>query len=119
MRLKVCESCGSEPACFVIRRSFDDDIVSERGLCAGCARDIEMIMFGGDLLLTELLSAAGSASCGIENEKSACPVCGNTLLNVRKTGMMGCVTCYESFRAQIVPIISEIHSYSFSAHPNY
>jgi protein arginine kinase activator len=116
MHRSLCESCGSVPACFVVRRSAADGWVLDRFLCAGCARDAERVMFGGGLLLTELLSAANdeaSVSGDAGGEDSVCPVCGNSLLDVKKSGMMGCVSCYEFFRTEIEPIVKEIHGCAF------
>lgn len=103
-RRKLCESCG-EPACFVLRRSIGEGRTSERWLCADCARDAESVMFGGGLLMTDVLLEAVSGGSG----RSACPVCGNSVSEVRKTGMMGCDACYDFFRADIEPIVREIH----------
>jgi protein arginine kinase activator len=38
-----------------------------------------------------------------------CPECGIRLVELRKTGRVGCPHCYEVFRKQIMPLLKRIH----------
>ena len=38
-----------------------------------------------------------------------CPNCGVRLVDLRKTGRVGCANCYEVFRKQILPLLKRVH----------
>jgi protein-arginine kinase activator protein McsA len=39
----------------------------------------------------------------------ACPVCGLRFLDLRKTGLVGCQTCYETFETRLSPLLQKAH----------
>ncbi|QJC94644.1 Nucleotide excision repair protein, with UvrB/UvrC motif [Bacillus mojavensis] len=41
---------------------------------------------------------------------SACPKCGMTFQQFRKTGRFGCAECYKTFHSNITPILRKVHS---------
>ena len=38
-----------------------------------------------------------------------CPVCGTTLSDYTRTGLVGCAACYDTFREELMPVIRRIH----------
>ena len=38
-----------------------------------------------------------------------CPVCGTTLSDYTRTGLVGCAACYDTFRDELMPVIRRIH----------
>lgn len=38
-----------------------------------------------------------------------CPVCGTTLKDYARTGLVGCAACYDTFREELIPAIRRIH----------
>ena len=42
-------------------------------------------------------------------EEIRCPVCGATLADYSRTGLVGCANCYTAFREELMPVISRIH----------
>ena len=45
----------------------------------------------------------------VYKEEKACPHCGMTYSVLQKTGRMGCVKCYDTFREPIEATIRQIH----------
>jgi protein-arginine kinase activator protein McsA len=45
----------------------------------------------------------------IPQEVKACPNCGFTVYDITKTGRLGCGTCYEHFKYEMLPIIEAYH----------
>ena len=39
----------------------------------------------------------------------ACPVCGATLADYERSGLLGCPACYEAFREDLLPTVRRIH----------
>lgn len=37
----------------------------------------------------------------------SCPTCGETLDDIRKTGLFGCSDCYDTFSDQIIPVLEK------------
>lgn len=38
----------------------------------------------------------------------ACPVCGTTLADYERTGLLGCASCYDVFKAELIPSIKRM-----------
>lgn len=75
----------------------------EYHLCANCAAE----MFGG----FEESFAKGLAS-GLFDEPfasdSVCPACGTSFSQFQRTGLLGCPSCYDVFREELIPYIAKI-----------
>ena len=39
----------------------------------------------------------------------ACPVCGTTIEDYERTGLVGCASCYDVFKEELMPSILRIH----------
>jgi len=46
---------------------------------------------------------------GLPPSTLRCPDCGIRLVDMRKTGRVGCARCYEAFRKQILPLLKRVH----------
>ena len=46
---------------------------------------------------------------GLPASTLRCPDCGIRLVDLRKTGRVGCARCYETFRKQILPLLKRVH----------
>jgi protein arginine kinase activator len=46
---------------------------------------------------------------GLPTSTLRCPDCGIGLVDLRKTGRVGCARCYQVFRKQIVPLLKRVH----------
>jgi len=72
-------------------------------LCEMCAKEL----FGS----FEKSFSQGVAS-GLLDEPSArecvCPSCGTTFSDFQRTGLLGCPSCYDVFREELLPYIAKI-----------
>ena len=70
-------------------------------LCPACYRKLYP---EGDALdlFTQFLGNTGG------RRSKACPSCGTTLGDFRKTGLVGCAECYDAFRDDLLPSIRYI-----------
>lgn len=75
----------------------------EYHLCEHCAQE----MFGG----FEASFAQGVANGIFEQPsvaESVCPACGMLFSEYKKTGLLGCPSCYDVFHEQLMPYIAKI-----------
>jgi len=104
----LCDECKRNPAS-VHLVSIVNGEKKERHLCQECARklgtDSFMTFSWGDVFPT----AFGFAQ---PDESVRCPVCGTTLDDVTRTGLLGCAACYTSLRDGIMPIIGRVQNRS-------
>jgi protein arginine kinase activator len=109
MRKANCELCDKRPAEFSVYQVSKLGKRNEAALCNECARDRERILFGGNGLsvldfLPTNTSTINRPDVG-PDRTSVCPDCGNTIREVKKTGMMGCAACYVIFRDEVDRIL--------------
>ena len=81
-------------------------------LCEDCAREMgvdpEAALSVTDLLLglgKEPMSPKPVSRGGTHR----CPTCGMTRSQFKKSGRLGCATCYDVFHAHLVPLIESMH----------
>ncbi len=53
-------------------------------------------------------AAEYAAFSGLE-EGACCPVCGRSYADYKRTGLVGCAACYETFREELMPVIRRMH----------
>lgn len=97
----LCQNCKRRTAtqnhmAIINNKSF------EYHLCAQCANE----MFGGFEN-----SYAKGASAGLFEEQpqveKVCPLCGMTLAEFKETFLLGCPSCYDVFREELLPYIEK------------
>ena len=42
-------------------------------------------------------------------QAKACPVCGTTYAEYEKSGLLGCTSCYDVFKEELMPYIRRVH----------
>ena len=103
----TCELCGEEPAAVHLLR-VSDDAVTHTHLCPVCAEGMAEDTDGLALVLAipSALRHLGKGSASEEAEpptidtkhrESVCEFCGTTLTDLKESGLVGCVQCYEAF----------------------
>lgn len=101
----VCDECKERPASVFVT-IFRGEEKTVRNLCPQCAAKLRKDMGSG--LLPNLLTAlAGKTETDIEI--LPCPVCGKTFEDFKKTGRLGCVSCYQAFRTQLSGMMAHLH----------
>lgn len=75
----------------------------ESHLCAKCSQE----MYG------QLHSKMSEDVCawlfGSNAPKKVCPVCGTTYADYERSGLLGCASCYDVFKEELLPAINAIH----------
>lgn len=106
----VCDNCHEREATVHLTEIINGN-VSKMHLCEECAKEKgdEMETHFG---LSDLL--AGLADFGVSQEVAAakdtkCSSCGFTFSEFKRIGRLGCPRCYETFNAQLTPLMKRIH----------
>lgn len=106
----TCDICHKNEATVHLTEIVNDK-VTKLHLCENCAKEKGAEMeehFGlGDLLAG--LSDLGSTLEPQVLQTVKCGNCGFTYNDFKKVGRFGCSECYESFKAQIAPLLKRIH----------
>lgn len=92
-----CTVCGSDNAKTFIRKADGREITLT--LCPNCYARLYPEQESADLFT----SFVGHTQKG-QSDK-ACKVCGTTLADFRRTGLLGCAYCYTAFRGELEPTI--------------
>ncbi|MBR1715905.1 MAG: UvrB/UvrC motif-containing protein [Treponema sp.] len=112
----LCSLCHENEACIFVEQT---NVVTQKRrmcLCADCARQ-----FGippTSKTMTKSLTALFDAFLKVNNandvyrnspdSKKLCPVCGISLLSIKKTRKVGCPECYAIFKDEINDILKNI-----------
>ena len=88
----LCEKCGKKTATVFNKLENGDEIY----ICEDCNSNFDSLQN-----LKVFLSS--------NDEEKKC-VCGTTFLEISESGLVGCEKCYETFKNELEPIISKIHT---------
>lgn len=103
----ICQNCGQRTATTHIKSVVNGQL-TEVHLCAQCAQKQGYAHFLPDM------GGFGSLLGGLLGETpiqevKRCPGCGASFQEISKTGKIGCAQCYQTFRAQLLPMVQRIH----------
>lgn len=111
----LCQKCKKNEATVHIQKAVGN-YKTDLHLCADCAKqegEMPSTHFGqlfdfnvGDFL-SGMLGIPGSVQAA--PKEKACPRCGMRLSEISKHGRLGCPACYEAFRAELRPLLKQIH----------
>jgi len=106
----LCARCQKAQATFVVKTIVDNQ-VTEAHLCLSCAHDEASSAVPP--AVAGLLSLLGVAAPAREKAAPArCPSCGLRWTEFRKTGFLGCASCYDSFAEPLKTILKEMQGAS-------
>lgn len=106
-----CQKCKKNDATTHIKRVVNGKY-TEYILCADCAHEMGFDhmfdtsmpdMFGG------LIKSMFGAALPSRSQATRCPVCSSTFGDIKNTGKVGCATCYDIFRQELLPSVKSIH----------
>ena len=104
----ICEACHEKEATVHLTQ-VAGGAVKKVHLCEECAAksgfDIHGPLSIQDILLG-MGQVPGEASAGPER---SCPKCHFRRADFKKTGRLGCPDCYETFSAELLPLIKAMH----------
>jgi protein arginine kinase activator len=106
-----CEICGKNPAT-VHYTAWENNVPKEMHVCQPCAVDKGIVVvptekFSIQEPVISLLGDTAAAEAGLG--KVQCDRCGLLYSAFRDTGRLGCPGCYDSFEAQLKPLLRRIH----------
>ncbi|MCM8794965.1 MAG: UvrB/UvrC motif-containing protein [Candidatus Omnitrophica bacterium] len=105
----LCDFCGEKEANVHLTEIIDNQ-TRELHLCQPCAKEKTASAaeaFGLSGLLAGLTDFPLQSQKKIKHQ--SCSRCGMTYEDFRKSGRLGCGSCYVSFRAYLLPLLKRIH----------
>ncbi len=99
----LCSNCKKHQATHLVRREGE----GEMPLCDECFEKLgaAAVSFGDEPdFFVSFLQPEGEG-----RREARCPVCGCTLEDYGRTGLLGCAACYTAFRDELEPAIRRIH----------
>ena len=116
----ICDDCGKKEAVVHIVQIGPNGRV-EKNLCEDCAQKYGNTMFAPQeraMSVNDFLKGVFSNTPRPreedtpEVEELVCPNCGMRYRDFQQTGKIGCSVCYDTFRAQLEPLLRRIHGSS-------
>lgn len=101
----LCDECKNNNATihFV---TIVNGAKEEKNLCAQCANKLGANSFMPFSLGDVFPSTFSSLRPGAR----ACPVCGTTLHDISRTGLLGCPSCYEQLKDSVLPMVNRVQN---------
>ena len=105
-----CEKCKQNVATVRIQQSINGE-VTDIFLCGECSGDIEMLLLLENIF-HGFLTKPGGQHCHAHRkiQQPTCKRCGITFEELKKEGMLGCATCYQSFYSILEPLLLNAHA---------
>ena len=104
----LCDVCKCNDAAVFLTQIVDGKM-QKVNLCEGCSKE-KGVQDPTGFALADLLLGIGAAE---EIEKGAsstrCPVCGFTQADFKKTGRLGCSSCYVAFAEGLNSLLKAMH----------
>ncbi len=104
----TCDVCKKNQATVFLTQIVDGKM-QKVNLCEGCSNEKGVTDPTG-FALADLLLGLGAAQ---EMERSSgvqkCPVCGFSQADFKKTGRLGCATCYSTFAEGLQSLLKGMH----------
>ena len=107
----LCADCGLNKATVHFTQIVNDETETFH-LCAECAqkRGLKTTPVSSQMPLSDFLSEMGAPIfTKATNVNRACPRCGCTFRQFRKTGRLGCAHCYITFEQEMSALLRKIH----------
>ncbi len=117
----LCDDCGKKEAVVHIVQIGPNGRV-EKNLCEDCAQKYGSTMFDhqqeSPMSVNDFLKGVFSNPPQKAREEApqgaelVCPNCGMSYRDFQQTGKIGCSVCYDTFRAQLEPLLRRVHGSS-------
>src|SRR5690625_3688984 len=110
----LCDSCGKQPATVHVTKVVNSQ-KSEAHLCQECAHEQGQMSFMTEPSFTfhNILAGLFDPETVISGRPSTrtrvrCENCGLSFGDFRRLGHLGCSQCYETFSAQLEPLVRRV-----------
>ncbi len=105
----LCQSCEKRQATTHIKTIVNGEL-KEYNLCPECAQKMGYDSFFGGLGFDfDKLFGSFMENTGAVRSTKRCQCCGSSFEDIAKSGKIGCASCYEIFRDELLPSIQRIH----------
>jgi len=106
----LCTNCNSREASFHYKQIIGGK-KTEQHLCSACAHELGYLtesesIFDIGSILNDFISVPASHVSA--KSVARCPVCSTSYEEFRRTGLLGCDKCYETFGSIIESTLSQI-----------
>lgn len=108
-----CDSCGERDA-EVHLTQIEEGELNTLHLCEACAEEQGVAgegPVGGNAPLADFLAemGKGSSQAMLPSVSEACPYCGTSPEDFRRTGRLGCSQCWAHYEEQLRALLRRIH----------
>jgi protein arginine kinase activator len=104
-----CERCGKRDATVHFTQVEGEEVV-QRHLCDACAAELNIPVDPGSSATGPLATFLAQLEAGRETRGSeACLGCGLRLVDLRRSGRVGCAECYDHFGEHLRPLLRKLH----------
>jgi protein arginine kinase activator len=107
-----CDSCGKKEAAIHLTQIVNNEM-STYHLCEACAaaKGLETGTGSVGAPLADFLAQMGKSSSPAEPAApaGACPSCGLTLQDFKRTGRLGCDRCWNAFEGSLRGLLRKLH----------
>ncbi len=102
----LCQNCGNAPAT-THYHTVINGVVNDKYLCSDCLKKAKQSHLDDDGIFKMLTSFLNDGVLP-NAEHSSCEVCGMSFAEIRRTGRVGCGSCYKTFYNQLGPTIKRL-----------
>ena len=103
-----CDNCKKKEATVHLTQIVDSKVL-KIDLCESCAKESGVQDTAGFSLADLLVGLGAGDEIKKEGPCARCPTCGLTQADFKKTGRLGCATCWETFAAGLAPLLKAMH----------
>lgn len=104
----ICDVCKNNQATVFLTQIVDGKM-QKVNLCESCSKDKGVTDPTGFALADLLLGLGAAQEMERGGNAGKCPVCGFGQADFKKTGRLGCATCYETFAEGLGPLLKGMH----------
>lgn len=103
----LCESCNEHEATVHLTQVVEGS-VKKIHLCEECAAKSGLDL-QGPISITDILLGMGGGKVDSMAEDRSCARCHLRRSDFKKTGRLGCPSCYETFASELAPLVKAMH----------
>lgn len=103
-----CDVCKTNPATVFLTQIVDGKM-QKVNLCETCSKEKGVTDPTGFALADLLLGMGAAQEIEQGSQVEKCPVCGFTQTDFKKTGRLGCATCYTTFEPGLESLLKAMH----------
>lgn len=104
---KDCGNC-KKPATIHLTQIINNEI-KKLDFCEDCPHQKGVTDPAGFSLAELLANGPAESGHAVPGNTHACPECGYTVRDFKKTGLFGCPGCYDAFQSTIEPMLEGMH----------